>query len=337
MKHNLQGRSRKVWMLLTWLIAVALLLSGCGQSKPKVYHVGILSGLGFIADATDGFKEGMAELGYVEDENIVYDVQETDFDMEAYHSILQKFVENKVDLIVAFPTEASIEAKAATQGTDIPVVFTYALIEGMGIVDSVREPGGNITGVRYPGPDFAVRRFEVLMELVPDAKRVWAPYQRGYPIVPPQLEALRPVAQAAGVTLIEFPADNAAELQAELQARAASEDLGMDAILFVVEPLAVTPENYAVMAQFAYEHKIPFGGAYIPAGELTDVFGVDVISFDSGKAAAPLADKIFKGTPAGTIPVVSADPFLNIDYKVAQEFGLTVPEGLLKQADAIHR
>jgi putative ABC transport system substrate-binding protein len=335
MKHNLQGKSRKVWVLLTWLVALALLLSGCGQAKSKVYHVGILSGLGFIADATDGFKEGMAELGYVEGENIVYDVQATDFDMTAYHNILQKFVDDKVDLIVTFPTEATMEAKAVTQGTDIPVVFTYALIEGMGIVDSVREPGGNITGVRYPGPDFAVRRFEVLRELVPDAKRIWLPYQRGYPIVPPQLEALRPVAQAAGVTLIEFPADNAAELQAELQARAASDDIGIDAIMFLVEPLAVTPDNYAVIAQFAYEHKIPFGGAYLPAGELTDVFGVDVIGFDSGKAAAPLADKVFKGTSAGTIPVVSADPFLHIDYKVAQEFGLNVPDGLLKQADEI--
>jgi putative ABC transport system substrate-binding protein len=89
------------------------------------------------------------------------------------------------------------------------------------------------------------------------------------------------------------------------------------------------------VAQFAHEHKIPFGGAYVPADALTDLFGVDVIGFDSGKAAAPLADKVFKGTSAGTIPVVSADPFLHIDYKVAQEFGLNVPDGLLKQADEI--
>jgi putative ABC transport system substrate-binding protein len=319
------------------LISV-LFISGCnGGQSSKVYRIGILSGLGFIADATNGFKEGMAELGYVEGENIIYDVQETEFDMEAYRSILQKFVDDDVDLIVTFPTEATIEAKSVTEGTDIPVVFTYALIEGMGIVDSVREPGGNITGVRYPGPDFAVRRLEVLLELVPDAKNVWMPYQRGYPIVPPQLEVMYPVAEAAGVTLIEFPADNAAELEAELSARAASDDIGMDAILFIVEPLAVTPENYAVIAQFAYKHNIPFGGAYIPAGELTDVFGVDVISFDSGKDAAPLVDKVLKGTPAGTIPVVSADPFLNIDYKVAQQFSLSVPQGLLKQADNIVR
>ena len=137
--------------------------------------------------------------------------------------------------------------------------------------------------------------------------------------------------------MIEFPADNAAELQTELDARANSDDIGFDAILMLVEPLMVTPDNYAVVAQFAYQKNIPFGGAYIPAGEITDLFGVDVISFDSGKAAATLADKILKGTSAGTIPVVSADAFLTVDYKVAQMFGLTVPEGLLKQADKIVR
>ena len=136
--------NKKIKRVILAISITALLLSSCssGQS-PKVYRVGILSGLGFLADTADGFKEGMAELGYVEGENIVYDVQQTEFDMEAYRSILQKFVEDEVDLIVSFPTEATMEAKAATQGTDIPVVFTYALIEGMGIVDSVREPGGN--------------------------------------------------------------------------------------------------------------------------------------------------------------------------------------------------
>jgi putative tryptophan/tyrosine transport system substrate-binding protein len=325
-------------LLISMIMVASLLLSGCGQSQEsKVYRVGILSGLSFVADTTDGFKEGMAELGYVEGENIVYDVQVTDFDMEAYRSILQKFVADDVDLILSFPTEATIEAKAATEGTDIPVVFSFALIEGMNIVDSVREPGGNVTGVRYPGPDFAVKRLEVLLELAPDVKTIWLPYQRGYPIVPPQLEQLYVAAKSAGVTLIEFPADDAAQLQAELDARGQSDEIGFDAILMIVEPLCVNPDNYAVIAQFAHQHKLPFGGAYIPAGELADVFGVDVISFDSGKEAAALADKILKGTPAGTIPVASANSFLTVDYKVAQLFGLTVPEGLLKQADRIVR
>ncbi|MFN2153417.1 MAG: ABC transporter substrate binding protein, partial [Anaerolineales bacterium] len=206
MKNNqLQGKKTTWLILLILTIITSLLMSGCNSGQ-KVYKVGILSGLNFVADSTDGFKEGMNELGYVEGENIIYDVQTTDFDMEAYNSIAAKFVEDEVDMIFVFPTEATMVAKAATEGTDIPVVFSFALVEGMGIIDSVREPGGNITGVRYPGPDFAVRRFEVLMELVPDAKNVLMPYQRGYPIVAPQLEILRPVAEAAGVTLIDLPA-----------------------------------------------------------------------------------------------------------------------------------
>jgi putative ABC transport system substrate-binding protein len=279
----------------------------------------------------------MVELGYIEGENIIYDVQKTDFDMAVYKTILDKFVADKVDLILAFPTEASIEAKNVTQGTDIPVVFNFALIEGMGLVDSVREPGGNITGVRYPGPDIAVKRFEILLAIMPEIKQVWIPYQRGYPIVQPQLDALRPVAEAAGVTLIEFPADNAAELEAELQARAQQSGAGMDAIMFLAEPLTVTPDNFAVIGRFADEQGVPIGGALMSVEGHESIFGVNVNSYDTGKLAAPLADKILKGTPAGTIPVVSADLFVQINYKVAQAMGLTVPESVLAQADEIIR
>jgi len=53
--------------------------------------------------------------------------------------------------------------------------------------------------------------------------------------------------------------------------------------------------------------------------------------------AAPLADKIFKGTPAGTIPVVSAENFVQFHYTAAQRLGVTIPEGLLSQADEVVR
>ncbi len=336
--QNSQRKSQKIWVMFTWLVVIALLLSGCGQSNsPKVHKVGVLVGLGFVTPIADGFKAGMAELGYVEGENIVYDVQVTEFDIPTYQSTLQKFVADKVDLIVVTPTEATIEAKAIAGEAGIPVVFSFAFTEGMGIIDSVREPGGNITGVRFPGIDITVKRFEIMRELAPGAKRIWMPYQRGYPIVAPQLEALEPLAKAAGLTLIPFPADNAAELQAELNARSAADDPGMDAILILVEPLMVTPDAFAVVAKFAYENKLPFGGAYNSTGEYSSIFGVNVDLFESGRLAAPLADKVLKGTPAGTIPAATPENFIQINYTAAQQFGLTVPEGLLKQADEIIR
>jgi len=332
--------------LITGFLVVVLLV-GVGvyffliqevEEKPlKVYRVGILSGLEYIAEAANGFKDGMTKLGYVEGENIIYDHQRTDFDMAEYKRILKKFVEDKVDLIFVFPTEASQEAKVATQGTNIPVVFTVANIEGTGLVESVSRPGGNITGVRYPGPDIALQRFEIMQELAPEAKRMWIPYQRGYPIVPSQLEALYPAAEAAGITLIEGPADNTAEVRAILEERAKLADIGIDAILALAEPLYVTPDAFAVICEFAAEYRIPNAGALIEVEGCASLFGVHTVDFDMGKLVAPLADKIFKGISPSIIPVVSGEPYFQLNYKLAQELGLTVSEGLLNMADEIIR
>jgi putative ABC transport system substrate-binding protein len=323
-------------LLLALLAASCVLLNSCGEKKQqKVYRVGILSGLDYMASTADGFKAKMAELGYIENENIIYDHQKTDFDMVAYKRILGKFVADKVDLIFVFPTEASLEAKAAAQGTNIPVVFAVANIEDTGLVNSVREPGGNITGVRYPGPDLAIKRFEIMRELAPTAKRMWVPYQRGYPIVNSQLKVLREAAESSGIALVEFPADNATEVRAELSARAESGDIGFDAILFIAEPLAVTPDAFEVMGKFAAEHKLPIGGAYMMVGGYGSIFGVNIETVATGRQAAVLADKILKGTPAGTIPVISSESFFQIDYKVAQDLGVEIPKGLLGSANEV--
>ncbi len=315
-----------------------LFLGNCGQrARTKVYKVGMLCGLDYITVLSDGFKSKMTELGYIEGKNIVYNYQRTNFEPEREGEILRQFIEDKVDLILTFPTEVSMAAKAATQGTDIPVIFAIANIEETGLVDSVRKPGGNITGVRFPGPDLAIKRFEFMHELAPEAQRMWVPYQRGYPIISSQIRVLYPVAEAAGVTLIEFPADDAAEIQAELDTRKNLVDIGFDAIFFIPEPLSCTDDAFAVMGKFAYEQKMPIGGILMQVGNYGSIFGINVDVPKTGRQAAVLADKILKGTPAGTIPVVSSESYLEINYKVAQELGVPVPEGLLSRADRIIR
>ncbi len=326
-----QSRTRSLWPILAWIVVLTLLLSGCGATATKVYRVGILSGLDFFATTADGFKAQMTKLGYIEGKNVVYDVQKTNFDPAKEQEIFKKFVADKVDLIFVFPTEASLAAKAATQGTNIPVLFANAFVEGNTLIESVRQPGGNITGVRFPGPDIAVKRLEILHELAPQAKRVWVGYLRDYPSVPPVLEVLRPAAASLGVTLVEVPATSPADVRADLQARAQAADIGIDAILFIPEPLNVNPDAFAAMSKFAVEHKVPIAGAFISAEGNGVVFANLTDSVEVGELAAPLADKIFKGTPAGTISVVSPEAHLQFKYKVAQELGLAVPEGLLRQ------
>ena len=335
--HYAQYRARKLWAVLIGMIVAAMLLGSCGGSPAKTYHVGILSGLDFFAPTADSFKAKMAELGYVEGQNITYDMQKTNFDPAAETQILGKFVADRVDLIFVFPTEVSLAAKQATQGTNIPVVFAQAFIEQGGLVNSVREPGGNVTGVRFAGADLAIKRLEVLLELAPMAHQIWVPYQQGYPNIPFQLEALRPAATAAGVTLVEAPFASVADLQADLQARAAAPDIGMDAILMIPEPLTLTPDAFMAIGAFAAKHRLLVGGALMSAGGHSSVFGVMVDNLAVGKQAAPLADKIFKGASAGTIPLATAESFLKINYQAAQTLDLTVPDGLLRQAVEVIR
>lgn len=320
------------------LLAVFWMISGgCAEKKQKVYHVGILSGLDFLANTADGFKEKMTELGYIEGSNIIYDLQKMNFEMATYKSILNKFVADNVDLIFVFPTEATQEAKAATKGTGIPVIFANAFIEDTGIVDSVRQPGGNITGVRWAGPDIAVQHLEIMRELAPSATRMLIPYQKGYPIVKNQLEALRLAFAEAGMTMIELPASDAVELEAEFNLKAKSANSKTDAILMVVEPLCVTPDAFKVIGKFADERNIPVGGTLISIEGHESVFGLIPQNIPVGRQAAYLADKVLKGTKAGTIPVVSAECFLQINFKAAKKLGITVPEGLLSRANEIIR
>jgi ABC-type uncharacterized transport system substrate-binding protein len=151
------------------------------------------------------------------------------------------------------------------------------------------------------------------------------------------LEAIRVVAQKAGVTLSEFAAASPPDLQAELDRRAASGNIGMDAILMIAEPLSITPDFFAVLGKFGAEHRIPIGGALMTVGDYGSIFGLLPDAKLTGGQAAILVDKVLKGTRAGTIPVVTTEGSFQINMKVAQAMGLKVPDGLLKMANEVIR
>jgi putative ABC transport system substrate-binding protein len=232
-----------------------------------------------------------------------------------------------------------MEVKAAIQGTNIAMVFALAFtdVSGVNLIKSIREPGGNVTGVRFPSADIASKRLQILHELAPNAKRIFVPYLKDYPNVPGQLDVLRPQAQAQGLELVEFAIASPPDLQAELDRRAASSDMGIDAILMIAEPSAITPVFYSMLGNFAYAHQMPIGGALMEPDGHSSIFGLLPQSKVAGEQSALLVDKIFKGTPAGTIPVSSSESYFQINVKAAQALGVTVPDSLLKQADEVIR
>jgi putative ABC transport system substrate-binding protein len=324
-------------LLVVLLVAGCLLLGSCSKKKPKAYRVGVLwTGGEMLGDILDAFKEKMTELGYIEDENIVYDVYMAPLPV-GNEQVVQKYVDKKVDMIFSFATEAAIEAKAVAAGTGIPIVFTCTFIEGTGLVESVSNPGGSITGVRYPTTESATGRLEFLHEIAPQAKRVWVPYLKGYPTTSPQIEAIRSVSLELDLTLIEGPFATPQEVKDYLDERAVSADIGMDAILMLAEPFSITPEVLDVVYKFADEHKLPISSFMVLKEAYGPIIGFHPTNTKMGSLAAIQADKVLKGTPAGTLPVFTADNDLSINYKLIQKLGLNVSEGLLSRADKIIR
>ncbi len=330
-RNNLYIRSFSLVMIL--LIALVCFFK-CTDG-PKVYRIGVICDLKFFEDTFDGFKQKMNDLGYVEGKNVVYDIQYSNSNIQAAQKIISKFIDDKVDLIFAFPTEVALESKKLTRGTGINVVFANSNIEGVNLVNSIKEPGDNITGIRYPGPDLSIKRFEILREIIPSIKRIWIPYLKRIVIVPAQLEALKEVAEHAGITIIDTPINDEKELKQIISEFEKNKTANFDAVLGIAEPLLVTPNLFKIVAEYADNNKIPIGGALMRVGEYESIFGVSTDNVSVGMQAATLANKIFKGIKAGNIPVVSAENFIQINYKEIRKQGLNVPTGILKQANEI--
>lgn len=325
---------RRIGMMFLFLLTV-LLITSCGQQN-EVKRVGMLLGLPGVDYIGDNFKTAMAELGYVEGENITYDIEVMGFDIEAQRAALQDFVDEDVDLIFVFPTEPTVLAKEVTAGTDIPVVFTNAWIDGLNIVDSIREPGGNLTGARYP-TDIPIGRFEVMMQLLPDAKRLLIPHIVGYPIAQPQLDAITPVAEARGVTIVPLPVTTPEELSAGLEQFVTEDGVDIDGILFIAGPFVGTPGMPETVLAFAEEHQIPMGGSSFFSEGYNSMFALENDFFNIGIDVAPTADKILQGVDPGSIPVTSSEGVLTVLLYQIEAMGIEAPEELLIAADMVLR
>jgi putative ABC transport system substrate-binding protein len=321
------------WFLLINLTLLFFLvfINNCAH-KEKVYKIGILTSFSPMLSIANGFKAGMFEMDYIEGENIFYDIQIKDADPEGEKQAVKKFIDDNVDLIFTFPTEASVIAFNGTKGTKIPVVFAMCGIEGNIPIESVSHPGEHATGVRFPGPDNVIKHLELILELNPDAKNIWVTYNPKYPNTPIMLNTLYSAALNNNVTIIEAPNLNAEEVQADLDALNASV---IDAFLLLPESLSQSRDVVEVIIKYAIEHKILVGGGVPYTLELGAVFCLTPDEFEMGRLAAPVANKILNGIPPGEIPLVTPENYLWLNYKVAKKLGLNVSEGLLARVDKI--
>lgn len=320
------------------LVAVAsfaaFALSGGCRGKPRPHHVVAVAGSPFFEPIFEGLRSEMDRLGYQEGVQITYELRRQDL----FGGAAANPFPRDADLVFAFPTDAAMAAKEAAQrGGGPPVVFAYAGIEQPGLVASVRQPGGNITGVRFPGPEMIGKRLEIVHRIIPGARRVWIGYQAGYPNSEPSLALLRPLAKSMGIRLVEVPVRTPEDLAADLDRRARARDPGIDAIVVMPDALSHSPRGWQLIKEFAERRRVPVAGSFLYTVQEGAIFGNANDLADVGRLAAPLVVKVLQGIPAGTIPVVTPEQDLYINLKRARELGLQVPEGLLRQATVIIR
>lgn len=332
--HNLA----KVCTLWMALLSFSMALVGCQKeaSDTKVYRIGIISGFGPFVAIADGFRKKMAELGYVEGENIVYEFRSVNPETEADKQIVRDLIRQKVDLLLTYPTEASLWTKQLAQSSNIPIVFTMTGTEGNDLVESIPQPGGNVTGVRYPGPDVIAKRFELIHELLPDLRNVWTAYDINYPTNRAAIEMLRETISKTDVSLKEAVITSVSEIKENLQTLTESNEK-INAIVMMPDAISQSDSGWAVITSFADANKIPIVGTEGKKfnSKLAMAYAPNIM--EMGQHAAPLADKILKGTPAGNIMVVTAPSHLMLNYKYIQILGLKVPQGLLSRADVLIR
>jgi putative ABC transport system substrate-binding protein len=275
----------------------------------------------------EGFKEGMTELGYIEGENITYIYEGLSDSIDRLDSIAQGLVAADVDLILSITTPATQAAQRATAGTDIPVVFVPVTDPvGAGLVDSLKQPGDNITGVTFGAQEG--RRLEWLVQIVPTIEQIYIPYNPEDRSAVLALEMASAAATTLGVELITRQARDHEEITAAI------ENIPEEADAIFILPDSLVAGR---IAEFV-ELQLPLSGANPTLVENCGVFtsyGMEQTS--SGKQAARLADQVLRGVKPSDLPVETAEFYLAINLKTAKAIGLDIRDEILLQANIIVR
>ncbi|MFL7795202.1 MAG: ABC transporter substrate-binding protein [Anaerolineae bacterium] len=319
------------WIVFTLFVVLAMLLTACDCApKTKTYTIGVINLSANLDESLEAFKEGMAELGYIEGENVTY-IYEGVVTPDKLDAVAQGLVEADVDLILSLTTPATLAAQRATAGTDIPIVFAPVTDPvGAGIVDSLTNPGGNATGITYSSQEG--RRLEWLLQVAPTIEQIYIVYN---PADQSPVLALKSVSETAteiGVELITREATNQEE------AKTAFENIPEEADAIFFLPDSVVNDNLDGWLEIAIDLGLPTSVpnmVMVERGHLT-TYGFDLIIL-AREQAARLADQILRGTKPADLPVEMADFFSAINLQTAEVMGLDIPDEVLRQADIVIR
>jgi ABC-type uncharacterized transport system substrate-binding protein len=319
------------------LLAIFVTLAPCGavalaQQPTKHPTIGYLSAppLSVSVARIEAFRQGLRELGYVEEKNIVIEWRSAEGKSDRLPALATELVRLKVDIIVTGGGAATGAAKKAT--ATIPIVTAQDPDPvGNGFVASLARPGGNITGLSTYAPELSGKRLEILREVVPKLLRVvvlGTSTQPGYTQV---LREIEPTAKAFGVKLQSLDVLDSKDVETALRAASTGR---ADGVLTLNSP--VLSSQRAQLVQGAVKNRLPViyhQGRFVEEGGFM-YYGVNLLDLE--RRSATYVDKILKGAKPADLPVEQPINFeLIINLKAAKQIGLTIPPNVLARADRV--
>jgi len=292
--------------------------------------------IGFLGQSTRSaasewvaaFDKRLRELGWIEGRTIKIEYRWAEGRGERFAEIAAEFVRLKVDVIVT----AGGAVLAAKQATSlIPIVFAVAADPvGGGLVASLVQPGGNVTGLSTQTAETAGKRLELLREIVPGLRQLAIMANAGYPAAVLEMAEVQAAARTLGleVTTLEIRrAENIAPAFEALRGR-------VEALYVCADPLVTTNRvrinTLALAARLPVMHGVR---EYVEAGGLMS-YGPNFPELF--RRAADYVDKILRGAKPADIPVEQPTKFdLVINLTTAKALGLTIPETFLVRADEV--
>jgi putative ABC transport system substrate-binding protein len=321
---------RRTFLAGTGAVLLAPPLAVEGQQAAKVARIGALMGAGPL---TEAFLQGLRDLGYVEGRNVVIEYRSSEGKLERLPALAAELVALNVDVIVTGSTPGTVAAKQATK--TIPIVFAavgYPVASGL--VTSLAQPGGNVTGLSpFAAPLFG-KRLELLKQAVPGVTRMaflWHPGYSGERTEKDFLKTEEVAGRALGVRLQSVEARSPADFD-----RAFSDMTVARAGALIVVPNSIFDAERTRLVDLAAKNRLPAvypWRAYVDAGGLM-AYGPNLP--DMFRRAATYVDKILKGAKPADLPVEQPTKFeLIINLKTAKALGLTIPPSVLGRADEI--
>ena len=315
-------------------VLVAVILASSfnseAQQPGKIYRIGYLSN---SLRVNSGFREALREIGYVEGQNLVIEWRAAKGKLDLLPKLAAELVRLNLDCIVSFGVNPTRAVKQASH--TIPIVMGNADDDPVrqGLVASLAQPGGNVTGFTNIGSELAGKRLELLKETVPKISRVailWDPKGRGGT---GHIGETGLAAPKLGVQLQPLEVRGPEFLENTFRA---AENGRAEALIVVATGLMNSHRPRIV--ELAVKARLPAMYSNLEFVRAGGLMSYDADAPERYRRIAIYVDRILKGAKPADLPVERPTKFeFIINLKAAKQIGVTIPPGVLARADRVMR